>query len=357
MLTSTFEIQIKKASQSKLASVDFQHLVFGRIFSDHMLLAEYADSQWQSANITPYDKISFSPSLMALHYGQAIFEGLKAYRQEDGQVVVFRPYDNYLRMNRSAERMCMPEIPEEIFMNGLRKLLQLDSNWVPGAEGSSLYIRPLLFASDEFIGMKPSEKYTFIIFTGPVAAYYNEPVKLKIENHYVRAVEGGTGYAKTAGNYAASMYATQLANREGYHQILWTDGKEHRHLEEVGTMNIMFKINNKIITPALGDTVLDGITRKSILQIARDWGYETEERKITVNELIEAIQQGQLEEAFGAGTAATVSPVQSIAYQDQDYTLAPLSEESFAMKAKKHLMGICKGINPDLHQWMFKISC
>lgn len=354
-MPETLDILVQPVAQSRIEEVDFKNLVFGRTFSDHMFIAEYAQGQWQDLRIVPYGKIGLDPALMALHYGQSIFEGMKAYRTEEGKAVLFRPEKNWARMNKSARRMCMPEVPEEVFMGGIKQLIQLDQAWVPSDEGSSLYIRPFMFASDEYIGMRPSEKYLFVVFTCPVAAYYANPVRVKIESHYVRAAEGGIGAAKTAGNYAASMYPAQLAQKAGYDQLVWTDAKTHEFVEESGTMNLGFVINGKFITPPTGDTILDGITRMSVLQLAKDFGLEVEERQVSVKEVIQAHQNGQLTEAFGIGTAATISPIKCIGYKEQDYDLAPLTEQSFGMKAKKYLTDLCKGRVEDQHNWITTI--
>ncbi len=355
-MPETLDILIQPVAQSRIEEVDFQNLVFGRTFSDHMFIAEYDQGQWQDLRIVPYGKIGLDPALMALHYGQSIFEGMKAFRTDEGKTVLFRPEKNWARMNKSARRMCMPELPEEVFMGGIKQLIQMDQAWIPTQEGSSLYIRPFMFASDEYIGMRPSEKYLFVVFTCPVAAYYANPVRVKIESHFVRAAEGGIGAAKTAGNYAASMYPAQLAQKAGYDQLVWTDAKTHEFVEESGTMNLGFVINGNFITPPTGDTILDGITRMSVLQLAKDFGLGVEERRVSVKEIIQAHQNGHLEEAFGIGTAATISPVQCIGYEGQDYELAPLTEQSFGMRAKKYLTDLCKGRVKDNHKWMTEVA-
>jgi branched-chain amino acid aminotransferase len=354
-MIESLDIIVKRAEKSGLPHVDFNNLVFGRIFSDHMFVADYIDKEWKNLEVCPYHNISISPAMMALHYGQSIFEGMKAYRTIDNRVVLFRPRANFERINQSAARMCMTSITEDVFLGGLSKLLEIDKDWVPTTENSSLYIRPFMFASDEFIGMKPSESYKFMIFSCPVGAYYAEPVRVKIESYYSRAVEGGTGGAKTAGNYAASLYPAKLAQQQGYHQLIWTDAKEHLYIEESGTMNLLFKIDGKIITPPAGETILNGITRNSILQIAKDWGVTIEERKVSVVEVMESIQNGTLEEAFGVGTAATVSPIKTIAYQGVDYDLPALSEDGFALKAKQYLMDLCRGKIEDKHNWIYTV--
>lgn len=354
-MPETLDILVEPIAQSRVHEVDFDNLVFGRTFSDHMLVADYEQGEWQDIKIVPYGKIGLDPALMALHYGQAIFEGLKAYRTDAGKIVLFRPDKNWERINQSAHRMCMPSIPEEIFLGGMKQLIQLDQNWIPNQDGSSLYVRPFMFASDEYIGMRPSEKYKFVIFTCPVAAYYANPVRVKIETHYVRAAQGGTGAAKTAGNYAASLYPAQLAQKAGYDQLVWTDAKTHQFVEESGTMNLGFVIDGKFITPPTSDTILPGITRMSVLQLAKDFGFSPEERPVSVKEIMTAYQNGSLQEAFGIGTAATISPISTIGFEGKDYALAPLAEDSLGMKAKKYLTELCKGRVTDTHQWLTEI--
>ncbi len=354
-MIATLDIPIQRVAKSRLPEVDFAHLGFGQVFSDHMLVVDFADGAWQEPVIMPYGKMEFTPALIALHYGQAIFEGMKAYCTPDGEVQLFRPWENSKRLSESAIRMCMPPIPEELFMQGLTRLLQLDHAWIPTQEGATLYIRPHVFATDETVGMRPSDTYRFIIFTCPVGAYYTAPVRVKIETHYVRAVEGGIGRAKAAANYAASLYPFKIAKEEGYDQIIWTDGKEHKYIEESGTMNLMFTIDDKIVTATVGDSVLDGVTRKSILDLARHWGYVVEERKVSVAEIVAALEAGTLQEAFGVGTAATVAPISAIGYNGKDYELAPLKESGFALRAKKYLIDLCKGKEADTFEWIYKL--
>ena len=354
-MIATLDIPVERVAKSRLPEIDFHNLGFGQVFSDHMLVADFADGAWQEPKVMPYGKMQFSPAMIALHYGQAIFEGLKAYHTASGDVQLFRPWENAKRLSESAIRMCMPAIPEEIFMQGLTRLLQLDRGWVPQQEGATLYIRPHLFATDEAVGMRPSDTYKFVIFTAPVGAYYSTPVRVKIETHFVRAVEGGIGRAKAAANYAASLYPFKLAKEEGYDQIIWTDGKEHKYIEESGTMNLMFTINNKVITAALGDSILDGITRRSVLELARHWGYEVEERRVEVAEIVDALENGTLQEAYGVGTAATVAPISAIGYAGKDYEIAPLKEDGFALRAKNYLIDLCKGKEADIFNWMYQL--
>ena len=354
-MVSLQEIKINRVSQSKVTSVDFENIPFGRVYSDHMFIAEYVDGKWDNLRIEPYQDLQIAPGSAILHYAQSIFEGLKAYKSHSGDTLVFRPLSNYKRMNVSAERMCMPAITEEIFMGGMTELLKLDKAWVPGAPGTSLYIRPFMFANDEYIGIRPSDKYKFIIFTCPVGSYYSEPVKVKIEQHFSRAASGGTGSAKTGGNYAGSLFPAKKAQQEGYHQLIWTDSKEHRYIEEAGTMNIMFRMGKKILTAPTGETILHGITRDSVLTLARDMGYEVEERPITVDEIISAIQTNRLDEAFGTGTAATIAHIKTIGHEGVDFELPPVQGREFSNTILKTLDEIKYGQAEDKHNWVYKI--
>jgi branched-chain amino acid aminotransferase len=296
------------------------------------------------------------PGNATLHYGQAIFEGMKAYKNEKGEVLVFRAEANAKRLNESATRMCMPTLPENIFIEALRQLLAVDKDWVPQEKGSSLYIRPFMFAMDNYLGVKPSESYRFMIFTSPVGAYYSKPVSVKVETNYTRATEGGTGEAKAAGNYAASLYPAQLAQKEGYDQLLWTDGKTHSQIEESGTMNVMFKIKGTLITAPTGKgTILKGITRDSVIQLAKDWGHKLEERFLTVAELQESLENGTMEEAFGVGTAATIAFIHKIHVNGKDYLLPEPAADAFSKNVLKTLDGIKYGELQDPHQWMLSI--
>jgi branched-chain amino acid aminotransferase len=293
--------------------------------------------------------------MSAIHYGQAIFEGMKAYRFVNGDVYLFRPLDNFRRMNSSSERMAMPLLPEEMFMEGLLQLVRLDKKWVPSAEGCSLYIRPVYFATEEHIGVKISDDYMFIILTCPVGAYYSQPLKVLVETKYTRAVPGGVGYTKTAGNYGRSHLPTKLAYQKGYQQVLWTDGYSHKYIEESGTMNVMFVIDDVLVTPDLHDTILAGITRDSVLTIARDWKIKVEERRISIDELLTAHKKGTLQEIFGVGTAATIAPISLFGYNDKDYQLPPISENSLGARFKKELDNIRYGKIPDKYGWMYKV--
>jgi len=354
-MIATQNMEITKVAESKINQVDFHNIQFGKVYADHMFVSDYKNNEWKNARITPYGMMQISPASPALHYGISIFEGLKAYKHESGEVFVFRPDKNFERLNRSAERMCMPLLPEELYFDGLNTLLNLDKDWVPNVEGTSLYIRPFIFSNDDYIGIRPSLDFKFMIITCPVGAYYAKPVKVKIENHFVRAVEGGSGYCKTGCNYGPAIYPAKLAQDQGYDQLIWTDGKEHKYIEESGTMNIMFVIDGKLITPALGDTILNGITRDSVITLAKDWGMEVEERKVEVDEVIAAIKEGRLTEAFGAGTAATIAQIELIAYDGTDYELPAVATREFSNKVLKTLDDIKLGKAEDKFSWLHKI--
>ena len=349
------QITIQKTPKSRLSEVDFDNLAFGRSFADHMLVAEYADGEWKSMQIQPYGPLSYQPAMMSIHYGQAIFEGMKAYRSKQGEVLVFRPEENMKRFNKSAVRMCMPEVPEEIFLGGLKQLIQLDNAWVPEKDGCSLYIRPFMFATDEYVGVSPSTTYKFIIFNCPVGSYYTKPLRVRVETEFIRAAKGGVGFAKNAGNYGGSLYPTVQANKAGYDQIIWTDAATHQYVEEAGTMNLMFIINGALVTAPTGDTILDGVTRKSVIQIAKDWGLEVQERLLSVKELVEGISSGAVTEAFGAGTAAVIAPIQTIGFEGKDYELPARQDSDFSAKVFNEISQIRLGEIADTRGWIYKI--
>ncbi|WP_375417093.1 branched-chain amino acid aminotransferase [uncultured Hymenobacter sp.] len=353
--TDILPVRIQPTTASRLSELDFSQLEFGKAFADHMFAADYRNGEWQDAQIVPYGNMAVSPANSALHYGQAIFEGMKAYHQQDGGVALFRPLDNWSRLNASAERMCMPPLPEEVFMNGLSQLIKLDAGWVPTAPGSALYIRPFMFATDGFIGVRPSDTYRFMIFTCPVGLYYNKPLRVRFEQKYVRSAEGGTGYAKAAGNYGGAMMPSKLAQAEGYHQLLWTDASEHQYVEESGTMNVVFVLNGRLVTPALSSSILDGITRRSVLQLARDLGVAVEERKVSSLEIMEALAAGQLQEAFGVGTAATIAPIATISFEGHDYHLPATGPDALSRRIGAALDAIRAGQASDEHGWMVRV--
>jgi branched-chain amino acid aminotransferase len=355
MSNATLSIAIHKTSQSRLPGLDINNLPFGKTFSDHMFVAEYADGHWHKSEIVPYAPLSMSPASSVMHYGQSIFEGMKAHRSDNGDVLLFRPLENHKRLNRSAQRMAMAEVPEEIFMEGLDELLRLDQNWIPGGDGRSLYVRPFLIATDDYIGVKASDTYKFIVITAPVGAYYDHPLRVRVEKKYFRAVEGGVGYVKASGNYGRSLYPSAVAKSEGYDQLIWTDARDHKYVEESGTMNLMFVIGDTLITPQLGDTILAGITRDSVLTLARDWGMKVEERKISVDEIVEALKKGELEEAFGTGTAATIATITTIGYEGNDYDLPALNPDGFSRRVNKALDNIRRGRSNDPHNWVHRV--
>jgi branched-chain amino acid aminotransferase len=317
----SLKITTKLIEESKISSFDPENIVFGRTFSDHMFACDFIDNTWQNFRIQPFGKIPLSPSVSALHYGQSIFEGMKAFKNSEGVVTLFRAKDNLARLNRSAERMCMPELPEEIFFSALEKLLSLEKDWIPAIRGSSLYLRPFMFATDDFLGVKPSDNYSFMIYACPVSSYYNNPLKVRIEEKYTRAAKGGVGYAKCAGNYAASMYPAKMAKMEGFDQVLWTDGETHNYLEETGTSNIFIFCDDAIYTPELSDTLLAGITRDTIIQLLRKTGKNVIETKISVEDLINWHQSGKVKEMFVSGTAATVTNIQMFSYKGKIFNL------------------------------------
>ncbi len=354
-MVDTMKITIERVKKSRISEVDFSNIPFGKIYTDHMFMADYRLGEWKNFRIVPYGMMPISPATPALHYGQAIFEGMKAYRGPEGEALVFRPLDNWKRMNISGERICMPYVPEELFMESLTTLIDLDRAWIPGTPGASLYLRPFLFSADEYIGIKPSDDFTFMIILCPVGSYYSTPVKVRIETHYTRAAQGGTGYAKAGGNYGGAIYPAKLAQNEGYHQLLWTDGKTHEYIEESGTMNVMFVFDDTLVTPALNDSILAGITRDSVLQLARSWGMKVEERKVSVTELIDGIESGHVKEVFGAGTAATIAHIELIGYNGKDYYLPAIETRTFSNKVLHELEGIKRGLKPDPFGWLVKM--
>ncbi|MEJ5052926.1 branched-chain amino acid aminotransferase [Sphingobacterium sp. MYb382] len=343
-------IRVEPTQQSRLSQVDFNNLKFGQIMTDHMLVANYENGTWTDVSIVPYGDLSISPSMSALHYGQAIFEGIKAYKFADGTISIFRPDRNLERFNKSASRLQMPEVPEDIFIGGLKALLDIDRAWVPSLEGTALYIRPFMFATEAALGVHPSISYKFVIICCPVGAYYSKPISLKVETHYTRAAEGGVGFSKNAGNYALSLYPTQLANDEGYDQIMWTDASEHKYVEEAGTANLIFRIGDTIITPH-GDTILHGVTRRTIIELAEKWGYKAEQRRVSVAELLDGIKNGTVTEAFAAGTAATITHISKIGLAGVDYELPPVEGREFSNKVLDYLNQLRYGKIEDPFGW------
>src|SRR5690606_22816079 len=351
------DIKISKTTNSRVHELKRDEIVFGAEYTDHMLVCDYKDGKWGTPEIVPFGKISICPSLSALHYGQSIFEGIKAYRTQDGGSAIFRPEKNWERFNKSAVRLGMPEIDQEIFIEGMRQLIALDNAWIPNEADTSLYIRPFMFATDEFLGVRSSLTYKFMIICSPAGPYYNKPVSIYVQNSYVRAVKGGIGFTKAAGNYGASMFPTAEVRKKGYDQILWTDAIEHKYVQEIGTMNVFFIVDGKAITPDLSSgTILAGVTRDSVISLLKDNGIEVEERPISIDELVEAHKAGKLEEAFGTGTAASMSFIQDLTYGEHKLMLKPAAEYAIANKIKAQLDDIRYGRVEDKFNWLTKVN-
>ncbi len=356
MGVSSMDISINKVEKSRLSEVDFADIQFGKIYSDHMLIAYYENGAWLKPEIVPFHNLSLSPATTFIHYGQAIFEGIKAYKDADGNPLIFRPRDNWKRMNTSAHRMAMPDVPEDIFIEGMRQLINLDRDWIPSSPDTALYIRPFMFATDEFIGVKPAEKFTFMIITSPAGPYYSKPVSIYVQDKYVRAFPGGIGFTKAAGNYGMSMLPTMEIRKMGYDQILWTDGFEHKYVQEIGTMNVFFVIGNKVITPDIKhDTILAGVTRDSVITLLRDKGIIVEERTLGIDEIETAYHNGQLKEAFGTGTAASIAPIAALTYHDTKMELPPVETWETANWLKKELGDIRYGRTKDTKGWTLAV--
>jgi branched-chain amino acid aminotransferase len=355
-MPQTANISVEKVKQSRISQTDFSNLEFGAVYSDHMLVSDYSNHAWNNTRIIPFQPITMSPAASVLHYGQTIFEGMKAYRAKNGDILIFRMDAHIARLNKSCERLCIPPLDENIFMDGIHQLVKMEQDWIPNEKGCSLYLRPFVFATDEFIGVKPSSTYKFITFACPVAGYYKGTVKVIIETEYVRAAEGGIGYAKAGGNYAASLLPAKKATDKGYQQILWTDSKEHKYFEESGTMNVMFVIGDTLVTPPLSSSILAGITRDSILTIAREWGVKVEERRVSVDEIVEAHKKGLLKDAFGTGTAATITHIAAINYKGEDMVLPPAENRELSNKLNDHILGLKYGDIEDTHGWIYRIK-
>ncbi len=348
-------IKISKTSESRLSEVDFNNIPFGKVFADHIFVADFDGKEWKNFEICPLHKIPFHPATMAWHYGQAIFEGMKASISDDGVPLLFRPEMHARRLNESARRMCMPEFPEDIFVEALSQLLTIDKEWIPKDEESALYIRPVMMATDEFVGVKSSETFKLMIMTLPSGPYYSKPVSLLVEEHYVRACDGGVGEAKAAGNYGASLYPTMLAKQKGYDQVMWMDAKEFKYVQEVGTMNIFFVLKDVVLTPNLSGTILKGITRDSLITLMKERGVRVEERPVSMEEIYQAYKAGLLLEVFGAGTAAVVANVSKIGYKGEDILL---NEDHCELTAflKSTINGIRKGRIADTHHWIHPVK-
>lgn len=356
MSVNMLDVSINKVSESRINEVNPSNIQFGKVYSDHMLVAYYEDGQWNAPQILPFNNLQLSPATTFMHYGQAIFEGVKAYKDADGNAQIFRPQDNFKRMNRSAERMAMPAITEEIFIEGMRTLVELDKAWIPSSEDTSLYIRPFMLAIDEYIGVRPAEKFMFIIITSPAGPYYNKPVSIYVQDKYVRAFPGGIGFTKAAGNYGMSMYPTMKIKEMGYDQILWTDGATHKNVQEIGTMNVFFVLGDTVVTPSIDeDTILEGVTRDSVLTLLKENGYKVEERTLSIDEIAAAYQSGSLKEAFGTGTAASIAPIAALTYHDETMHLPDLSTWEVANWLKKELADIRYGRKADTHGWILHV--
>ena len=346
-------MEIIRSNKTKINDVEFKKLGFGKTFTDHMFLCEFKDGKWDSPKIIPYDNFSISPASSVFHYGQAVFEGMKAYKDKDNNVWLFRPEENYNRLNKSLNRMSMPEIDKDLFFNGIKELLTIDKEWI-GQGDTIMYVRPVVFATEPTISARSSEEYKFYILCSPSSGYYFNPLSVLIEDTYIRAAKGGVGYAKAAGNYAGSFFPTNLALKKGFDQIIWTDSVNHNLVEEAGTMNIFFRINDKLITPKLTDTLLDGVTRKSVITIAKDIGIDVEERDIEVSEIIQEYENGNLNEVFGAGTAAVITPISSFGHKDKKYTLKDI-DDAFGPIIKKKIVDIQNNLCEDKYNWRYQV--
>ena len=348
-------MKINKAKTSKISNVDFDNLTFGKHFTDHMFICDYNNS-WNNARIVPYQNIDISPSARVFHYGQAIFEGMKAYKNNSGEIFLFRPDENFERFNKSSKRLAIPEIDKEVFFKGLVELLKVDSEWVKAGYDNSLYIRPFVIASEASISASEAVEYSFMIICTPAKSYYqNQEIWVKVEEKFSRAAKGGVGYAKASGNYAAQFYPTKIAREEGYQQIIWTDSNNHNLIEEAGTMNLFFRINDTLITSPTSDSILDGITRKSIIEIAKNMDIDVDERPISVNELVDSHKTGALKEIFGTGTAVTILPINGFGFRENKYKLENIPS-SYSNLLKKTLHEIQFGEKSNFSDWQFKVN-
>lgn len=355
-MNTVTDISIQKVEQSRVGQADLDKPGFGEVFSDHMLEIKYTDEAWQEPKIKPYGPIEITPALSTLHYGQSVFEGTKAYYVDGTKVNLFRPGKNYERMVKSCERLCIPPVEKSTFLHGIEQLIKLDHRWVPQKEGNTLYIRPFACAWDHVVAAHVSQEYRFFIITSPVGAYYQKPVKLITSQNYVRAVKGGVGQAKTAGNYAASLYPAGKAKEMGFDQVLWLDAFEHKYIEEVGTMNIFFLIDDVLITPPLSGTILPGVTRSSVIDLAESWGTKVEERPLAIDEVMEAAHEGALQEVFGAGTAAVISPVEAIRHQGELINIHDEGRGPFGQKLYDTIYGMQRGRVEDPFGWVKSIN-
>jgi branched-chain amino acid aminotransferase len=348
------KVSVQKVQSSRIDQVDFDNLVFGKVFTDHMFECDYIDGAWQNPTVKPYGPLTISPAAKVFHYGQAVFEGMKAYKDDNGKVFLFRPDENQRRINKSSKRMAIPEFPKELFFEALHKLIDIDRDWIKPGAGNSLYIRPFVIATQEGVAASHSDRYKFMILLSPVKAYYAGDVRVVIAEEYSRAADGGVGAAKAAGNYGAQFYPTNLAREKGFQQVIWTDSNEHKYLEEAGTMNVFFRINDTLLTAPTSDRILDGVTRKSVLKLAERSNINVEVRPILVSELVEAAKNGSLKEIFGAGTAAVISPVSAFCYQDVVYDL-PSTTGGYSTKFKKELTDIQYNRAEDTFGWRYEL--
>lgn len=353
-LTQSHHIIVHKVKNSRIHEVDFNKLAFGSEFSDHMFECDYTEGTWQNPSIKPFGPLTISPAAKIFHYGQAVFEGMKAYKDDQGNIFLFRPEENFRRINKSSIRMAIPEFPEALFFEALNTLIRTDAAWIKPGLGNSLYIRPFVIATQTGVAAAPSSQYKFMILLSPAQAYYTGEVKVVIAQKYSRAADGGVGFAKAAGNYGAQFYPTNLAREEGFQQVIWTDANEHKYLEEAGTMNVFFRINDTLYTAPTNDRILDGVTRKSVIALAQRNGIDVEVRKVEVSELVDAAKNGTLQEIFGAGTAAVISPVSAFSYDNTTYEL-PKVKESYGSRLKKELMDIQYNLTEDPFGWRYPV--
>jgi branched-chain amino acid aminotransferase len=351
-----YPFHIERTEVSRLSSVDFNNLQFGKLYGDHMFVAECRRGKWTDCRIIPFGNLPFSPASSALHYGQIIFEGMKAFKNPEGEPLLFRPDMNWHRFNSSAARMAMPSVPEELWHDALNELVSMDTDWIPQEKGCSLYLRPFMFATDRFIGVRPTEMFKFIIITSPAGLYYPKPVKVMTTSKYVRAFPGGVGFAKAAGNYGATMLPLREALERGYDQVLWTDGVEHRWIHEIGTMNVFFVIDGVALTPDLDGTILAGVTRECVIQMLRKEGVKVEERPVSIDEVMEAGRNGKLQDAFGSGTAAGITQISHIEHKGELIALPPLDRRPHSTRLRDELDGIKNGTLPDRFGWTVKVK-
>ncbi|SRX53983.1 branched-chain amino acid aminotransferase [Aequorivita sp. CIP111184] len=352
--SATQKLNIQKVESSRIGQVDFSNLTFGSTFSDHMFECDYKDGTWQNPTIKPYGPLTISPAAKVFHYGQAVFEGMKAYKDDNGKVWLFRPQENFLRINKSSVRMAMPEFPRDIFFDALTTLVKMDKDWIKPGLGNSLYIRPFVMATQVGVGASPSTEYKFMILMSPAQAYYTGDVKVVIADHYSRSANGGVGAAKAAGNYGAQFFPTNLAREKGFQQVIWTDANNHEYLEEAGTMNVFFRVNDTLLTAPISDRILDGVTRKSVIALAKQDNIKVEERPVLVSEIVEAAKNGSLKEIFGAGTAAVISPVCAFSYKEDTFDLEK-QDDGFAARFKKELLDIQYNRSEDPFDWRFEV--